>query len=76
MLNDITVFDFETTGLNPRNERVIEMAAIRVIKGQIVSGFHTLVKPGRQLSPKITEITGITDEMLTDAMDENIAFRI
>lgn len=76
MLNDITVFDFETTGLNPRTERVIEMAAIRVINGQIVSGFHTLVKPGRPLTPKITEITGITDNMLADAMDENIAFRI
>ncbi|MDU5949440.1 MAG: 3'-5' exonuclease [Paenibacillus macerans] len=76
MLSNITVFDFETTGLDPVNERVIEMAAIRVVNGEITTGFHTLVKPGRELTPKITEITGITDEMLTDAMDESLAFRI
>ncbi|MDF9845114.1 MULTISPECIES: 3'-5' exonuclease [unclassified Paenibacillus] len=76
ILNDITVFDFETTGLNPENERIIEMAAIRVVGGQLVTGFHTLVNPGRKLDPKITEITGITEEMLVDAMDENLAIRI
>ncbi|MGN7359975.1 3'-5' exonuclease [Paenibacillus sp. SAF-054] len=76
MLSDITVFDFETTGLNAQTERVIEMAAIRVTGGEIVTSFHALVKPGRLLEPKITEITGITDEMLTDAMDEALAFRI
>ncbi|WP_110933780.1 3'-5' exonuclease [Paenibacillus bouchesdurhonensis] len=76
MLSNITVFDFETTGLDPVEERVIEMAAIRVVDGEIVTGFHTLVQPGKQLTSKITEITGITDEMLVDAMDESLAFRI
>lgn len=76
MLSNLTVFDFETTGLNPLEERVIEMAAIRVIDGEIVTGFHTLVNPDRPLTPKITEITGITDGMLVGAMAEGIAFRI
>ena len=41
MLNNLTVFDFETTGLDPVNDRVIEMAAVRVVDGEIVTGFHT-----------------------------------
>lgn len=76
MLSDITVFDFETTGLDHQNDRVIEMAAIRVVNGNIVTGFHTLVNPGRILEPKITELTGITDEMVAGGMSENTAFRI
>lgn len=76
MLSNLTVFDFETTGLDPVNDRVIEMAAIRVVNGEITTGFHALVDPKRELTPKITEITGITDEMLKGAMDEQLAFRI
>lgn len=76
MLNDICIFDFETSGLNPENERVIEMAALRVIDGEIVTEFDTLVCLDRELPPKITEITGIRPEMLVGAMDETIAFKI
>jgi len=77
LLNDITVFDFETSGLNAREDRVIEMAAIRVIDGEVVTEFETLVRlDGRELSPKITELTGIQPEMLAGAMDETIAFKI
>ena len=46
---------------------MIEIAAIRVRGGKEVARFETLVKPGRKLSKKITEITGITDEELKDA---------
>jgi DNA polymerase-3 subunit epsilon len=77
MLNDVTIFDFETTGLNAKEERVIEMAALRVINGEIVTEFETLVRlDDRELPPKITEITGIRPEMLDGAMDEAIAFKI
>lgn len=76
VLNNITVFDFETTGLDAMEERVIEMAAIRVVKGNVIAGFHALVNPGRTISPKITELTGITNEMLVGAMNESLAFRI
>jgi len=70
-----TVFDFETTGLDPEKDKVIEMAAIRVVDGKVVSEFSTLVKNGPVI-PKITEITGITNEELENAMDEDTAFRI
>lgn len=77
MLNDVTIFDFETTGLSGQNDRVIEMAAIRVINGEIVTEFDTLVRlDDRELPTKITEITGIRPEMLAGAMDETIAFKM
>ncbi|OBZ08017.1 PolC-type DNA polymerase III [Bacillus sp. FJAT-26390] len=74
MLNDLCVFDFETSGLDPAKERVIEMAAIRVINGIQVSEFRTFVKYDGKLAPKITELTGITDEHLVGGMEEKQAF--
>ena len=65
--NHYTVVDTETTGLDSQKDRLIEIAAIRVRGGKEVARFETLVKPGRKLSKKITEITGITDEELKDA---------
>ncbi|WEK55263.1 MAG: 3'-5' exonuclease [Candidatus Cohnella colombiensis] len=75
-LNNITVLDFETSGLDPARDRVIEMAAIRCYNGEVVSQFSTLVKFEGKLAPKITEITGITADELVNGMDEDTAFRI
>ncbi|WFA22731.1 3'-5' exonuclease [Paenibacillus mucilaginosus] len=78
MLNDVTVFDFETSGLDSKNCRVIEMAAIRCINGEIVSQFDTIVRqdfPGG-LDPKIIDLTGITPYMLSTGMNELLAFKI
>lgn len=72
---NFTIFDFETTGLDPEKDRVIEMAAVRVCDGHIVSEFSTLVKNGPVI-PKITEITGITNEELEHGMPERTAFQI
>ncbi len=71
-----TVIDFETSGLDPNKDRVIEMAAIRCVNGEIASEFSTLVRYDGKLSAKITELTGITDEMTAAGMDEDTAFRI
>lgn len=76
MLSNVTVFDFETTGLKPQQDQVIEMAAIRCIDGEVVSEFRTLVQFAGTLPAKIIEITGITDSMLVGAMDEETAFRV
>lgn len=75
-LDNITVLDFETTGLDPARDRVIEMAAIRCYGGEIVSQFSTLVRYDGALSPKVTELTGITEDELKNGMDEDTAFRI
>ncbi|MFD0588211.1 PolC-type DNA polymerase III [Paenibacillus sp. GCM10027627] len=74
--HSFTIFDFETSGLDPKNDRVIEMAAIRVVNGVVASEFSTLVQYEGKLTPKITELTGITDEMTACGMDEDTAFRI
>jgi DNA polymerase-3 subunit epsilon len=76
MFNNITVFDFETTGLDPQKDRVIEMAAIRIANGQVVGEFSTLVQFNGTLSPKIIELTGITDAALRHGFDEVTAFKV
>lgn len=76
MLSNVTVFDFETTGLSPQRDQVIEMAAIRCIDGEVVSEFRTMIQYNGKLTAKITEITGITDSMLVGGMDEETAFRV
>lgn len=72
----LTIFDFETSGLDPEKDSIIEMAAIRCFNGKIVSEYSTLVKFDGILSPKITEITGIEQTDLTDALDIGQAIRV
>ncbi len=65
---DYTVFDTETTGFSTKNgDRIIEIGAIRVRKGEEIGRFHSLVNPGRPLSAKATEVNHITDNMLVSA---------
>ncbi len=61
----VVVLDFESTGLNTGSARIIEIGAVKLEKGTIVDSFQELVDPGEPLPPKITEITGITDAMLS-----------
>ncbi len=63
----IVVFDFETTGLSARRDRVIEVGAVRLKDGQIIEEFSAMVNPGIAIPARITEITGITDAMVRDA---------
>ncbi len=65
----IVVLDFETTGLNPQADRIIEIGAVRLENGQIMDSFSTLVNPGVPLSADIIRITGIKDYMLQDQPD-------
>lgn len=59
--------DLETTGLNPRLDRIIEVGAVKIEKGRVTDTFSTFVNPGRKLEERITELTGIRDEDLSDA---------
>ena len=58
------VFDFETTGLDTRNARIIEIGAIKYIGKKEVARFSQLINPNQALSSDITRITGIDDSML------------
>ena len=66
---DYVVLDLETTGLSPASDEIIDIAAIRYISGAKVSEFSTLVKPSIPIPQEITDITGITDDMVADAPD-------
>ncbi len=62
-----TVLDVETTGLDPRREKIIEFAGYRIERGEIVDSFISFFNPERRLDPYIVSFTGIRDEDLEDA---------
>ncbi|NLB90953.1 MAG: PolC-type DNA polymerase III, partial [Clostridiales bacterium] len=62
----IVVLDFETTGLNTKSDRIIEIGAVKLYQHTIIDSYSTLVNPNMSLPPIITKITGITDMMLVD----------
>jgi len=68
-------FDTETTGLYPGFDQVVEIAACRFMNGEVIDTFETLVNPGREIPPEITDIHGITDEMVSEAPAADIATR-
>lgn len=59
--------DIETTGLNAKLDKIIEIGAVKVRNGQITERFETLVNPHRGLLEQTEILTGITEDMLTDA---------
>lgn len=61
------VYDIETTGFSQEYDEIIEIAACKVYQGGIIEKYETFVNPLRHISEKITEITSITDEMVSDA---------
>lgn len=67
MTDSYISIDLETTGLNPKWDRIIEIGALKVQEGRITDRFSVFVNPGRKLEERIIELTGIRDEDLADA---------
>ncbi len=67
MTNTYISIDLETTGLNPKLDKIIEIGAIKVVEGQITDTFSTFVNPGRKLEERITRLTGITQGQVDSA---------
>lgn len=80
MLENYTVIDLEMTGLDAKTDAIIEVGAVRVRGGEITDTYHALLRTGRSLPEKVTELTGITEEMMRSgcepkqAMDEFFTF--
>ena len=58
------VFDIETTGFSAENDRIIEIGAVRVEKGEITDKFSVFVNPQLPIPFEIEKLTGISDEMV------------
>ncbi|MBO5209961.1 MAG: 3'-5' exonuclease [Lachnospiraceae bacterium] len=66
-INSYVCLDLETTGLDPKKNKIIEIGAIKVSNGKIVEQLETFVNPGVKLEERIVELTGIKDEQLANA---------
>lgn len=67
MLKSYIAFDLETTGLSPETNEIIEIGALKVQDGKVQERFMEFIMPSEPISARITEITGITNEMVADA---------
>jgi DNA polymerase-3 subunit epsilon len=62
------VFDVETTGSAAgKGGAITEFGALKLVRGEVVDQFSTLVNPGRPIDPFVVRLTGITDRMVSDA---------
>lgn len=64
------VFDVETTGLSAIYDSLIELAAVKMYKGNVIEEFQEFIDPGEELSSFTTQLTGITTEMVKGSKSE------
>lgn len=67
-------FDTETTGLDLEEDRIVELCAVIFEKGLSTDSFRTYVNPGRSISPQVSAIIHITDEILEIAPAETVVY--
>lgn len=60
-------FDTESTGIDVKNECIIEIGAVKFTKHQVLEEFSSLVKPKKQIPEEIEKLTGITNTLVKDA---------
>ncbi len=66
-MSTIVSIDLETTGLDSQKDAIIEIGAVRFNNHRIESEWSTLINPGRPIPPFITQLTGITNQMILQA---------
>ena len=69
-ITSFVCFDLETTGLSPVTDRIIEIGALKVKEGKIIERFSEFINPFRKLPDNIIRLTGITDDMVRYAENE------
>jgi CBS domain-containing protein len=74
---DAAVLDTETTSLDTRRARIIQLGAVLIQKGKLDAGggFQSLVNPGESIPPTSTAIHGIADDTVRNAPDFAAAMR-
>lgn len=65
--NVFVAYDFETTGFNHIEDEIIEIGAVKIAEGKIVETFTTLIKPTKEITERITQVTGIDNAMVENA---------
>lgn len=66
-VSDFVCIDIETTGLNPKVDKIIEIGAVRVREGLPEESIDILINPGMPVSERIQQLTGISEDMVKDA---------
>lgn len=69
------VYDFETTGINLSNDQIVEIGALKVVKGEFVEVFTTLVKPTIPMPAEASRVNRITDDMLKNCFSSGQVIR-
>ncbi|CAM3092386.1 PolC-type DNA polymerase III [Streptobacillus felis] len=69
---EFVVFDIETTGFSPVNDKIIEIGAVKIKNGKVLDRFSEFINPERIIPKKIVELTGINDTMVknSDTIDK------
>ena len=73
---DYVLFDLETTGISVTMDEVIEISAVKVAGRKVTEEFTSLVNPQRAIPYAASMVNGITDEMVTDKVFEEMNFVI
>lgn len=74
-MNAFVALDLETTGLQPKSDRILEMGAVKIIDNQIVETYDTLVNPRMAIPKTVERLTGITQEMAETGIETTKAVK-
>ncbi len=66
-MDSFIALDIETTGLDPEKDAIIEIGAVRFTDKRVEGEWSNLINPGKPIPPFITQLTGITDQMVHQA---------
>lgn len=70
------VVDVETTGADAKNNRITDIACVTVLGGKIIAEFSSLVNPHQSIPPFISQMTGITYDMVINAPEAKDVFEV